>query len=456
MKRVSIFTLVVLGILGTAGEALSAGFQTYFEQSAAAMAQAAAVVARASDPSGVFYNPALSYLLPGTQVHVNVNGLTQRTAYVAPSSSSTANAGGNRTNLSDRILPFGSGHVTHRYNDQLSFGLAFNTPYGSETEWPSNWCGRYYAGTTGLETIYTTPSLAAKLTENLVLGIGVSAVWGRATVEKAVNAPLVFAQAAPDLAGAFTEAAFISSNDIEARMTGDDWGYGAQLGVYWDPLGPLSFGAAYQSEVTLDLTGRAKYSIPPYEDADFGKISGTGTTATTLAAALFPETAAGTRLTLPATMAAGIAFHASENLTVETDLMWTEWSSYNVQTVTYESFAGEADVQLSTVKDWKNTMTYRFGLEYLLNETLVGRAGYAFDKSPIPDSTRDPSLPGADRHDLSVGLGFRSWLWRVDVAYLYAMVDDSISRRSETANGDLTGTYEASAHVLSGAVSYRF
>jgi len=434
------------------GECLPAGFQAYFEQSAGAMGMAGAVVARCCEPSALFYNPAAAIGLQGIQIQAHFDGLTQHCTYVDPALAYPES----RTGLSRETIPLGSLYFTHAVAERVVLGFAVNTPYGARTDWPDNWLGRYYAEKTTLRTVYASPTVSYQLTPHVSVGMGVSVVWGEAILEQAINAPAVFASAVPELASAFAAGAFSAENDILSRLAGDDWAYGARLGLHWRAADRWSFGAAYQSSVTLDLTGRSTYTIPDYDDKNFGKVPGAGTVADQLAAGLFPDSDIETRVRLPASLTGGVAFKATDELVLETDVTWTGWSSYDEMTVVFDHLLGSTGVESTTPKEWWDSFTYRLGLEYELSEQFSGRAGYAYDRSPIPNSTRDPSLPGADRHDLTLGVGYDAWPLLIDASYLYAMFEDAPSQLESAENGALPGSYETTAHVFAVSLGLRF
>ncbi len=358
--------------------------------------------------------------------------------------------------MSSDVVPLGALHITHQAAERWVVGLAVNTPYGSRTAWSETWQGRYYADLTSVKSVYVTPTAAYRMTEDLSLGVGAALVWGQATVERPINAPLAFAAAVPEMAAAFASGAFTAENDIYTRLEGDDWGYGARAGLHWQASERVSFGAAFHSAVDLTITGDARYAYPTYVDESFGGVQGTGEVANQLALALFPETRIETHMTLPASASAGSAVRIGERLDVEADFSWTGWSSYDALDVVYKSLAGQSNATSSTPKDWKDVWAVRLGAEYALSERFVGRLGYSFDESPIPDATRDPSLPGSDRHDLSVGLGLGSRAWTIDADYLLVLMDDPGSELNAPANGDLSGGYASTAHVVALSVAYAF
>ncbi len=454
MRRVRIPLIAVLAAVAGPPIAHAAGFQNYFHQSTAALAQAGAVVARCDEPSAVFYNPAAITWLPGTQCHAVVNVVAPHALY-RPAAGSESPLELEPTEMVSAGVPVPALHLTQYAGGRVTVGFGLNTPYGSRSEWAPDWCGRYYAGFTNLKSIYAAPTAAVRLTDGLSLGGAFLVVRSEAIIERSLNAPLIFASAIPGRASDFASGAFSTVNDISTHLAGDGWGYGMRLGAHWIASARCALGAAFQSRVGVDLKGRATYQIPSYEDVAFGRAPGAGALANELAESLFPASDIETHIEFPATLAAGMAFWVAEDWIVEADATWTGWSSYDTLRVSYENLAGVSHAETLTPKNWRDVWALRLGSEWRLSDQFLGRLGYAFDQSPVPNETRDPSLPGGDRHDFACGLGYRTALWGLDASYMYILIDDSVSEQDVTLNGDLSGDYETSAQVFSLAVSVR-
>ncbi len=423
-----------------------AGFQMYAQQSVAAMSQGAAVVARSGGPACAFYNPAGLGNVAQATFDVTLVGIASTSRYTPPPELATTDVAGAVTTRSG-LSPLGAAHVAWPAGESWGVGLAVDTPYGSRTEWNATWTGRYYADVTRLSTVFVAPAVGVALRENLLLGAGLAAVWGEAQIERAINAPMVFAAAVPEMAELFAGQAFAGENDVLAAIRAEDWGYGYRLGLQWRPWSSWSAGVCYHSAVDLALRGRADHRIPDYAQ-DGGDPQPSSPTASQLAPVLFPDTNVRSDLELPPTAAAGLAWGGIEHLMLEVDLVWTGWSSYAQQAVVYDSLAGEADHVVTTPKGWSDVWAIRLGAELGLSDALVARAGYVFDQSPIPDATRDPSLPASDRHNLSLGLGVSTRRWSLDVGYLYVHIGDASSELSSPTQGSLTGDYRSRAHVF--------
>src|SRR5215203_1039898 len=96
--------------------------------------------AAAEDASTVWFNPAgMSVLAGRTNVAVSAQILKpsfkfENTGSTLPPGTGEGGDGGDWT-----YIP--QGFVTHKLNDKLSIGAAFNTPFGLKTEYNAGWRG---------------------------------------------------------------------------------------------------------------------------------------------------------------------------------------------------------------------------------------------------------------------------------------------------------------------------
>jgi len=153
------------------------------------------------------------------------------------------------------------------------------------------------------------------------------------------------------------------------------------------------------------------------------------------------------------TVAFGVMNRSIKNLTLELDVMWTKWDTYDSMDIDYDSILGHKDYRISTEKNWDNVWAIRFGAEYQINPCWVVRGGYIYDESPVPNNTRAPELAGSDRNDITVGVGYTTANGKlsIDAAYLISFFQDSHSYLT-----NLDGKYETIGHVVSVALTYRF
>lgn len=444
--------LTLLVIVLTPPIAGAAGFQNYLEQSIVSMTQGGAMVARADDASVLYYNPAAATRVIDPQLQAVFCGVNPQTTYLSTGGSTEPSS----VDMGSGLIPLGAGHLLLPSGERWTLGFAINTPYGSHTEWSPTWEGRYFSDYTSLKAIEMCPSAAYSLTPDLSLGVGMIAAWAQAKVNKAINAPLVYAGAVPEMASLYQSGAFNPENDVLTRLEGDGWGWGARAGLLWELGESWSLGMAYHTAIAIDMSGRATYESPDYDDESFGRSPQAAATANQLATALFPDTNIETSVDLPASLHAGLGWQTSDRVWMEFDLSWTEWSSYDSLTVTYDELMGSTSAVSSMPKLWEDAMAYRLGVSYAVSPNWVARLGYAYDESPIPDETRDPSLPGANRHDISMGVGYDTGRWGLDAGYLQVRFEDTVSELSSPANGELSGDYQGTAHVFGVSTTVRF
>ncbi|TSK07370.1 MAG: hypothetical protein FPO08_12245 [Geobacter sp.] len=121
--------------------------------------------------------------------------------------------------------------------------------------------------------------------------------------------------------------------------TSHNYGIGEQLGAIYR-MGPCSIGASY---TTAEKLSHERVS-------DFG-----GTEQKTL------------EMESPRTASAGIAWHATDNLLLEADAKWLNWSDADG----YREF------------DWKDQWVYALGMQYKDPDGLTLRLGYNYGKNPV-------------------------------------------------------------------------
>jgi long-chain fatty acid transport protein len=169
------------------------------------------------------------------------------------------------------------------------------------------------------------------------------------------------------------------------------WGLGATVGVQFRPSSMLSFGAVLRTASTVKFSGTAKIANLPALQAK-------------------GESDIRREVTWPMWVAAGVAVHPVDKLTVTADVQWTQWSKIQTITTTYLD-ATWAPLMMASGKNvmpmyWQDALQLRFGAEYGLGKGLVLRAGYYIDPSAAPDRTMNILLPNYDFSGITFGLGY--------------------------------------------------
>jgi long-chain fatty acid transport protein len=205
----------------------------------------------------------------------------------------------------------------------------------------------------------------------------------------------------------------------------------------------LSLGASYRSLVDIEFTGDATFTdmqaLQAYFPGGEGKVS----------------------LPMPSSLQVGVAYDVMPELTVEVDIQYVGWSSYDKLDITLPngpvSPLGILQKSSTADKKWEDAMMIRLGGEYKVNDQLMVRAGYIRDMTPQPVDKMEPMLPDADRNDISVGAGYKiNDNLTVDASYLLVMFEDRASTYKPSTSTTFYGTYKSSANLISLNVGYSF
>jgi len=386
--------------------ALGAGYQLN-EQGSRAIGMGGAFVARASDPSAVYYNPAgLAF-----QKGINVLG---GVSFIMPSTKFTGSLTQKPVETTTKSQVFTPINVygTYQINDDIVVGMGIYNPFGLGTEWPDLWgqdLNNIYVGSqqTGglksdLQMWYFNPSIGYKINDQLSFGLGVSYVYGSAKISQRVGHPGTHA--------------IIGTSTLD----GTGSGFNVNFGGLYKPIEGLSIGFSYRIKTDIEFSG------------DF--ITPTSTMA------------GKATLPMPGNFYVGVAYELTPELCVEADLQYIQWSAYDKLAIKLPT------VTSTQTKDWNDNIALRGGAEYKLNQDLTLRGGLALDLTPQPPSKAEPMLPDADRLDISVGGTYRI----NEKLYIDAAYNAILFMERDAKTSALPGIYNGIAHVVGVNIGYTF
>ena len=377
------------------------GFALY-QWGARGTALAGAMVARTPDASAVAYNPALLTGLPGKQVMAGVVGV-RPTARIY-------NVGYGETRNKTEIHPIPHLYYTHQINDDLFFGIGLLTRFGLGLTYPSDWPGRFNTYDVGLTTLSLNPSLAWKATERLSLGLGLEVMYVSLDLKRRSRVPFAL-PIAPGVNAA-------SSMEVDAKISdAQGWGIGGNVGMHYQINDQWAVGIHYRSPVQVRANGDITFANLGIEE---GRPGAGNPVAEAGANAGFNQNfrngTARSTVTLPDSIAFGIAWEPTPKLSVEAGGIWTRWSTFDSLDI---EMPGDLPTSVNP-KKWKDVWRLNVGVEYQALDWLILRAGYAWDQAPHPKAWQDYLSPTDDRHVACVGLGFQwSDAWTLDLAYSY-------------------------------------
>ncbi len=438
--------LLCTGILTIMSSSSMAGGFALIEQSASQMGNAyAGGAAFAGDASTIFFNPAGLTQLPHQFVGA-VHAVLPRAKFDGSASDPLGNpvSGGNGGDAGE--LGFvGNLYYNLPLGNDLFFGMGINAPFGLSTQYDDNWKGRYHGIESEVRTVNFNPTLAYKVNSLLSVGFGVSLQYIDAKLTQAIDQGSLCRPAlmAPPPAGLGLDFAAADAtcnglgltpqgSDATAKVKGNNWGGGYNLGVLLRPTDSTRVGLAYRSKVKQQLTGNAKF-----RNAD----------PLFTARNVFVNTDVSAGIDLPQTASLSIYQDIGSHWSVMADVTWTGWENFQELRINYDSFQPDTVVDES----WDDTMRYALGIDYRPTDKWTLRAGVAFDETPVPNAAhRTPRIPGEDRTWLAVGFGYRlNRALAFDVGYAHLFIEDPEINTSGPTVGTLTGEYDADVNILS-------
>jgi long-chain fatty acid transport protein len=405
----------------------AAGF-AIFEQGARGMGFAGAFTAQASDGSAMFHNAAGIAFLRRNQLYVGGTLIQPSTSFTGEGSF----PGPSVTEEGDvGLLIPPSLYFTHPFSERVAFGIAVHTPFGLENGWadPDTYSGRYIATRARLKGFALNPTVAFKLEDRLAVGVGLDIRFSSLDLERRVAVVNPFTQQVVDGA----------SVDLKSDT---NTGFGFNLGVLAKPSETLSVGLSYRHKVKVDYTGSANF-----EPLSTGNPELDVRVRASLPAGAVPLA---TSIEFPAFASFGIAKKFGE-WTVEGDVNWYQWSTFDQLDLTFES---EPRLNQTIEEDYESSFQYRFGVERLLGEAWAIRGGYFYDETPSPAASMSPILPDTSRNGFCLGGSWISGSLRLDGAAWYVSGSE---RSTEGTNRDhYDGSYKSHALTLGISLGYAF
>lgn len=192
---------------------------------------------------------------------------------------------------------------------------------------------------------------------------------------------------------------------------------------------------------------------------------------------------------LPQQVVLGASFQRVRGLTVNVDLTWVNWAAYESPTAQTKSHL-EAQlpegVPLELPEDpkptqrnptaFENRLVPRVGAEYVISASgslerrkdgkearhrveVPVRAGYVFERSPVPEQSGQSNYVDADRHTFSVGAGLRlNGVTALIPGALLLDVHAQLSvlperRMKKQSPADFVGDYSADGWMLAGGAT---
>ena len=421
--KAGLLLAVSLGAMAVAVSQARAGAFLLREQSAGALALSTAGAAAGGGGLGAaFWNGATITDYAGWQSSWSVTGIMPDSRMTATSTSTlypSAGAGVSRSSgdvAQDAVLP--SGVTSYQLNDKIWLGLAINTPFGLTTQAPDKWDGSVNGITTKVASYDLNPSIAYKVTDTLSVSAGLQAMYFKAYLRGATGILPTFS---------------------DASVKGDSWGYGVTLGATWKPVDGTELGLGYRSAVREKVAGNINFSA----------LTGG------LPAGSYP---ARLNIVTPDIVTLGLKQKITPAFTLLAGFEWDHWNVDQDLAIYSPGAFPPAGTTYETLKlRYQNGWLASLGGEYAWSSALTLRAGLAYEKSPITDTTRLPILPDSDRIWTSIGAGWKiSDKLSADVSYAHLFAKNGTIDQTTTGPVTLTADVKSHVDIVSVGITYRF
>ncbi|MEP6801249.1 MAG: outer membrane protein transport protein [Acidobacteriota bacterium] len=420
---------VALVIFLAAFPALPSGFQVQ-TQGAKATGMGLAFTAVADDPSAIFYNPAGLGWQKHFEAQIGAEFLSKVKGDFEGSNPYPGNGVSEKQHSTTFVVP--NVYAVVPLTNELNFGLGINSPYGLGFRWdkPETFSGRFVSQNAVVQTVDLNPVLSFLVTPSFAIAVGADYRFSKVQLERnnaAIN----------PLTNSIVDVAHVKLN----TKIQDNHGWGWNAGILYKPIPQFSFGAAYRSKIKINYEGTANFEQRL-----------TGTPFDALVAPQIPQGThpVQTSIEFPATVNLGTAFTFPGDFLVSLEADWTQWTSFKALDIHFPDLAGR---DLHREDAWRNSWAYRIGLQKKFG-AMAFRAGYYRDKTPQPTEDIGPLLADNDRDAYSVGFGFGTEHWGIDISDLYLKVHDRNNRGR--SNDNFYGTFKEAVNIFAFSLRVAF
>jgi long-chain fatty acid transport protein len=375
INRRNILRLLALLVSGALALKASANGFRLADQDAFATARGEAFVATADNPSAIYYNPAGITQLEGNDLRGGIYGI-----YLDPSFSPPI--GGKTYHSSDHLAAVPQVFYTYSStNIPLSFGLGVYAPYGGSMSWPDDTGFRTVATQGKLTYLTLNPVVAVKLPLDFSIGAGLMVNYANMDLEQGLRPSYL-----PPAINFF-------------RFKGDGWSVGYNLGLRWQPIDQISFGATFRSSTAVTLNGHTEFeqfsagipksSLPAHMDFEF-----------------------------PLTVVCGLSYRPTPKWNLEFDADYTDWSSFGKTTIYQQGNPPLGGLQNPPVTlNWQESWMYELGATRYFDNGWHASAGFVYNENSVPNAYYTPLAADMDRYFFSVGAGHKGKRFDFDIAY---------------------------------------
>jgi len=289
-------------------------------------------------------NPALLAKMKNKDEFIFAGTFFDADVKVKTTAGSVANPGVGVSKTSDEglsVIPAIS--LAHRINDNLVLGLGMYGTAGMGTDW---------RGSTGLNNMQGKVDLYNMRSSLMLMQFAPSLAYGNDTFGIGLTGIVQYGALSVDYDTSDT-------NHIGSGVS-DDFGFGFQIGGYYNPMKSLTIGAVYKSAIDMEYKNQISDAA-----AAFGYGSNP---------AALPGKS--DHLEQPAEYGVGVSYDMNA-FTMTADVKEIKWSDAKG----YEDFG------------WDDQTVYALGVKYTTTSYWAG-IGYNYGENPVPDNKSTTNVTG--------------------------------------------------------------
>ena len=316
--------------------------------------------------------------------------------------------------------------------ENFNLGFGVNSPFGLSSKWSSVGNFQYLAFFTELKTSAYTASGAYEISDKWSIGGGFTMMEAKLQQNGKFNSTFLVGDP--------------GDSDFEIDVEGE--GYGYNLGLLYTPNEQHALGLFYRSQLKARLDGKLSSDrLGTLMGATFGTNGGTT-----------HVSGADTDYKFPANITAGYQYSPTENLDVEFDLGWTDWSSYDSFDINFSDSNAVLDGFKQFSKDYSDTYSFHTGMSYDLNEAWTMLGGYFFYQRAANENNYRNENPDGHKHGFSFGFEFSQDNWTWDVMYegIVSLTETIENTEGGTNGADIDGKYSGYTQIVTTGLRHRF
>lgn len=450
------------------------------------------------DAESIHFNPAATAFQQAKfDISVGITGIKSNVTYTGPNDYTGAEPVKAYSN--NKISTPLYAYINYKPTRNLAVGVGFTTPYGSSMRWGDNWPGAHLIQSINLQAYSLQPTLSYKFWDKLSVGAGLMISWGKFDLSRSLLpvgattneqlATVLTAYGQGQYAPLFTAAG--DRAIVSAKLSGSaKAAVGVNIGLMWDINEQWTLGFSYRSKMMMKAekgTAEMQFLSPEIRQV----LEGVNQQLIAMGGRpLIPGLDQGTftaELPLPTNVTWAVSFRPTPKWEFAVDLQWVGWSAYQNLNVSFNEKELLLD-DINSVKNYKNTLIFRFGGEYTPVKYVTARMGMYVDESPVRSDYLNPETPSMTKVSYTAGLSIRPTDFLcIDLSYGYitsadpertgsypyvnpltyqltyqgalqagATKEAAAALAAKEANEPFSGNYSLSAHVFSVGLNFKF